>query len=185
MSAAEPDWLTAMRNTIALRDDDRTWVAQFTGDPHGDSGQWDVWPYGEDLTAICCLGDDEASQEDAAHIAAWCPDSARRLLAAHDQLRADADRMAEALGLVTEEHTSTGGPCVYCKGSDWVEDEGWQPDFPGETRVDYGRHAGYLPCPAHDPGAGTLPECQECGDVWPCTHAQAAEALRAYQEHQA
>lgn len=40
-------------------------------------------------------------------------------------------------------------PCPVCRGTRWVDDEGWQPEYRGERRTDLrnGDYVGMLPCP--------------------------------------
>ncbi len=104
--SAEPDWLTSLRETLDAATAggplSGRWVATWTGQgatSHA-SGQWDVWRRGSDHDqdeAVCCLDGTEEAQADAAHIAAWCPDNARRLLAEHDRIREQAAEMADAM----------------------------------------------------------------------------------------
>lgn len=95
MSAGESDWLTAMRATIAAATPG-PWI-------HEDSTVDDLHWGPMQAQTIRPMGYYVAGTRprfDFDHIAAWCPDNARKLLARHDRTTAAAEQMAAALAEV-------------------------------------------------------------------------------------
>lgn len=89
MSGPEPGWLAAMRSTVDAATPGG-WVTVYEGllDPEDPQAYWSVVCHAAERQIATDPG-----QADGAHIAAWCPDNARRLLEL-------ADRMADALAAV-------------------------------------------------------------------------------------